>query len=128
MDEERSWYPYEAGETAGKRGPASGRVLRDEEWGDAEEPEDADARLTLESLPDGRFAVTANLYGGWLQETARFADEEAASAAYAGAAGELTELAGFIPEEDERDMAGAMERLNREVTAFAARFGGEPTI
>ena len=112
----------------GKRGPANGNVVRDEEWGDAEEPEDADARLTLETLADGGFAVTANLYGGWLQETARFADEAGAAAAYTRAAGELSRLAGFIPEEDERDMAAAIETLNREVAAFAVRFGGEPTL
>ncbi|MBC8136327.1 MAG: hypothetical protein H8F28_10615 [Fibrella sp.] len=128
MDEARNWYPYESGETMGKRGPAAGRILCDEEWGDSEEPEDADARMTLETLPDGDFAVTANLYGGWLQETARFADEASAAAAYTRAAAELSHLADFIPDEEERDMAGAIETLNREVAAFAVRFGGEPTI
>ena len=128
MDEAPNWYPYEAGETMGKRGPAGGRISRDEEWGDSEEPEDADARITLEALPGGEFAVTVNLYGGWMQETARFSDEAGATAAYARAAEELSRLADFIPDEDERDMAGAIETLNREVAAFAARFGGSPTI
>ncbi|MBC7807077.1 MAG: hypothetical protein H7145_13110 [Akkermansiaceae bacterium] len=127
MDEARDWYPYESGETMGKRGPAGGRILRDEEWGDVDELEDADARVTLETHPGGDFTVTANLYGGWVQETARFADEEAASMAYAEAAGELSRLADFIPDEEERDMAGAVETLNREVAAFALRFGGKPT-
>jgi hypothetical protein len=128
MDEEQNWYPYDSGATLGKRGPAGGRVLRDDECGDPEETEDADARVTLESLPDGGFAVTANLYGGWLQETARFADEESASAAYTDAAAELSRLAELIPDEDDRDMAGAIESLNREVATFVARFGGEPTV
>lgn len=128
MDEAPNWYPYEAGETIGKRGPAGGRILRDEEWGDREEPEDADARITLETLPAGDFAVTVNLYGGWLQETARFADEPGASSAYAKAADDLSRLADFIPDEDERDIAGAIGTLNREVATLVARFGGSPTI
>lgn len=128
MDEERNWYPYESGATTGKRGPAGGRILRDEEWGDADEPEDADARVTLETLTEGGFAVTANLYGGWLQETARFADEENASQAYTKAMAELSDLAEFIPDEDERDMTGAIEKLNGAVASFVAQFGGAPTI
>lgn len=128
MDEERNWYPYESGGTLGKRGPAGGRVLRDEEYGDPEETEEADARVTLESLPDGGFAVTANLYGGWLQETARFTDEEKASGAYSEAAESLSRLAVLIPDEEERDLAGAIEALNGKVADFVARFGGEPTV
>ncbi len=127
MDEEQTWYPYEGGVTIGKPGPLGGHVTRDEEWGDPEEPEDADARLTLEAVAGG-YAVTANLYGGWLQETARFTDEAAALAAHEATREELTRLAALIPDEEDRDLVGAVAHLNREVAVFVARFGGEPTI
>ena len=128
MDDERSWYPYETGKTLGKRGPAGGRIVRDEEWGDVEEPEDADARITLEQLADGLYTVTVNLYGGWLQETARFDEEGTAITAYQSACNELAQLADLIPDEETRDMERALTLLNDKVAVFMRVFGGEPTL
>ena len=124
----RDWRPYESGATLGKRGPARGNVLRDEEYGDPDEPEDADARVTLESLAPESFAVTANLYGGWLHETATQVSESTADAVFDAAKAELARLAALIPDEDDRDIAGRIAPLNAEVAAFVARFGGSPTL
>ena len=125
--EEREWYNYDNGKTAGKRGLVDGRILLDAEYGDAEEPEDADARVTLESTADG-YAVTANLYGGWLQETARFADEAAARVAFDAAKAQLSDLAALIPDESERNMDTAIASLNTDIATFVSRFGGKPTL
>ena len=128
MELEQTWYPYEAGETMGKRGAAGGQICQDEEWGDSEEPEDADARITLETLHEAGWAVTVNLYGGWLQETARFSEALLALKSYEAAKSELARLSEFIPDEDTRNLTGAIETLNQEVAAFVIRFGGEPTV
>ena len=42
------WYAYEGGATIGERGSENGYVLCDEELGDPDDPEAADARVTLE--------------------------------------------------------------------------------
>lgn len=123
MEMDRTWYTYENGTTVGRRGPAEGSVRRDEEFGDEEEPEDADARATLEALTDGTFAVTANLYGGWLQETAIFATEETANVSFEDAKSELARLADLIPDEDDKNIAAQVTALNQEVATFVARFG-----
>jgi len=125
--DERIWQTYEDGATIGQTGLVGGIITRDEELGDPEEPEDADARVTLEALPDG-FAVTVNLYGGWLQETARFESESGAQSAFDAAKPALFHLADRIPGEDDAEMDAAVEALNREIAAFTVAFGGEPTI
>ena len=126
-DEYRTWNPYDAGATLGKTGLVAGKIGRDEEYGDADDPEDADARVTLETVPDG-YAVTANLYGGWLQETARFAREADANAAFEMAKTELSRLADLIPDEDDKNVDDAVDALNRAVAVFASHFGGQPTL
>ncbi|MBC8143445.1 MAG: hypothetical protein H7Y38_18610 [Armatimonadetes bacterium] len=125
--DERTWQPYEDGATMGQTGLVGGIITRDEELGDPEEPEDADARLTIETVPDG-FAVTANLYGGWLQETARFGSESEAQSAFDAAKSELFHLADLIPDEEDGNIDAAVATLNREVAAFATAFGGSPTL
>ncbi len=121
------WYPYEAGGTVGGPGPQGGLVLRDEELGDPEDPEFADARVTLERLNDAKggaepFAVTAQLYGGWLQHSARYASEGDATAAYEEMLPELENLSDRIPEETDKDIEGGVRALNEAVAAFVARF------
>lgn len=125
--DERTWQPCDNGATVGQTGLVGGTISRDEELGDLDEPEDADVRLTIETLPDG-FAVTANLYGGWLQETARFATEAEARTAFSAAKPELFRLADLIPDEEDGEIDAAVEALNSEVAAFTVAFGGEPTV
>ena len=127
MDDERTWNPTEAGATLGKTGLVSGTIVRDEEYGDPDDPEDADARVTLEAVPDG-YVVTANLYGGWLQETVRFVSEADADAAYDAAKAELSRLAALIPDEEDSDMDAAIALLNNKVAGFVSRSGGKPTL
>ena len=70
MDDEPQiglWYSTNGGRNIDALGPENGYILRDEELGDPEEPEDADARITLEHgrVENPGFFVTAQLYGGW---------------------------------------------------------------
>ena len=113
MDEEEVtpvWYPYESGATLGQRGPEGGSVLTDEELGNPDDPEDADARLTLERGTD-RFSVIANLYGGWLYVIAGRETEEAARAVCEELRADLETLSAMIPMEDDRDVKGKVQAL-----------------
>jgi len=118
------WLPYDNGRTVGVYGPEGGFVLRDEEFRDPDEPEDADARLTLEQLPVSlagsgpAFALTATLYSGWLMHPWRVGDEATARAAFDATKPELAALAAMIPDEDDRDIAARVETLNRAAEAF----------
>lgn len=124
-DEGGEWYPYEGGDTLDKIGPEGGFVLRDEEYGDPEDPEDADVRLTLEQgrAENPGFFVTANLYGGWMYHVVRRTVEGEADALYDAMKPELEKLAGSIPMEDDRDIQGKVQRLVESVADFERRFG-----
>lgn len=109
------WYPFENGETIGQRGPEGGRVVSDTEFGDPEDPEDADARLTLESDGETYTRTIANLYGGWLYLVVeRDATEELRA--------ELERLTALIPMEDDRDVDAKVRTLFEELGAVEARY------
>ena len=116
------WYPHEAGSTVGKRGPEGGTVLADEELGDPDDPEDADARLTLERGADG-FSVIANLYGGWLYVVAFSSDDESARQTCEALRAELETLSAMIPMEGDRDVNGKVEALLAACAEAEARYG-----
>lgn len=120
---EPSWYPYESGETIDEVGPERGLILRDEEFGDPEDEEDADARVTLEQgrAENPGWFVTATLYG-WMFHTHPAADEAAATVAYDAIKVELTRLAALIPFEDDSDVPGKVAALLEAVTAFEGRY------
>jgi hypothetical protein len=122
---EGEWYPYEEGITINQTGPAGGYVLRDEELGDPEETEDADARLTLEQ---GRatapgFYVTATLYG-WMYHTHRTDTAEQGEAAYTETRAELEKMALLIPYEEDgaKNVEKKAALLLAAITTFEGRF------
>jgi hypothetical protein len=123
-DEAGIWYPYEDGDTINDIGPEGGYVLRDEEYGDPEDPEDADIRLTLEQgkADNPGFFVTANLYGGWLYQVSKHTSEANAVAHYEAAKPEMIRLAEMIPMEDDRDVQGKVQKLLEAVADFEKRF------
>lgn len=126
MEEEESvWYPYEQGETISRVGPAGGYVLRDEEWGDPEDPEDADARVTLEQggAETPGFYITATLYG-WMHHTHRRDTAEEGQAAYETIIAELTRLILLIPYEEDgaAKVAQKARELSEEIAVFERRF------
>lgn len=118
------WYPYEDGDTINKIGPEGGYVLRDEEFGDPEEPEDADIRLTLEQgrVENPGFFVSANLYGGWMYHVVRRESEAEAVALYDALKPELERLAGMLPYEGDRDIEGKARSLIEAVEELQQRF------
>jgi hypothetical protein len=122
-DSKSEWYPYEGGATVGQIGPAGGYVLRDEELGDPDEEEDADARLTLEQgrADNPGFFVTATLYS-WLFHTHREAGEAAGVTTYEAMKRDLTELVSLMPMEDDRDISGKVSRLNAAIADFEVRY------
>ena len=98
---EGDWYGFDSGATINEYGEY-GVILRDEQLGDEDEPEDADARVTLEQ---GRaetpgFFITATLYG-WLFVTAKRASQNEAEAVYEAMKTELVRLATLIPYEED---------------------------
>lgn len=120
--EDRSWYPYEQGSSVGGSGWEGGVIIRDEEYGDPEDPEDADARVTLERIEADGFALTCSLYG-FLAHTFRIGGEEAAAAAqtaFASAKPEMARLAALIPYEEDGAAEGARKAgaLNAAIQAF----------
>jgi len=119
------WYPYAGGYTLDTIGGAGGYVRRDEELGDPDDPEEADARLTLEQgrVDAPGFVVTATLYG-WLFHTMRCATEAAATAAYDAMRTELTAMSNLIPYEEDgaKRVAEKAEKLAAAVAAFESRF------
>lgn len=127
MDEDEDagiWYPYEDGDTINDVGPEGGYVLRDEEYGDPEDPEDADIRLTLEQgkAEDPGFFLTANLYGGWLYQVTKHTSEADAAARYEAVKPDLIRLAAMIPMEEDRDIPGKVQKLTEAVADFEKRF------
>ncbi|HVK04789.1 MAG TPA: hypothetical protein VM490_15020 [Armatimonadaceae bacterium] len=119
------WYPYENGATVGKTGPGGGTVRRDEELGAPDDPDYADARLTLEQGSVGGekpFTVTAVIYGGWLLHTVAFATREEADGAFDALQPELEELSDLIPDESDRDIPAGVRALNAAIADFQRRF------
>lgn len=119
------WYAYEGGATIGEPGQEGGTTLRDEEFGDPEDEEEAHARLTLERS-DGdepEFILTATLYG-WMFSSRREPNEAVAHNDYDAMLGELERLSAMLPYEE--DGPAEIERKSRElaaaIAAFEARF------
>ena len=117
------WYPYENGDTIGEVGFDGGIILRDEEYGDPNDAEYADARLTLERGGIGLESrrLTANLYG-WLQAQRDYPAEAKALADFDHLKGELSRLADLIPDEDDRTIALQVETLGRELDVLKHTF------
>jgi len=119
------WYPYESGATKDEIGPAQGYIMRDEELGDPDDSEDADARVTLEQgrAENPGFFVTATLYG-WLFHTAYFPNEVEGNAGYETIKVELTALADLIPYEEDgaKRIQEKAQQLTEAVAAFEARY------
>ena len=122
MDEqdEPGWYPTEDGATIGQAGPEGGIIVADEEWGDPEDWEDADARLTVERDGDA-FLLTAQVYGGWLYLTRRFGSLADAERAADALRPDLERLSGMIPMEDDRDVPRKVEALLHAAAEIEAR-------
>lgn len=118
-----SWYPYDGGLTIGASGPEGGVTLRDEEFGDPEDDEDSDARLTLEQgrASDPGFSLTATLYG-WIFHTHRAIDEADALVKYDAMKSELTRLAGMLPYEESWDIPGRVRDLSKEIATFEQQY------
>lgn len=53
-----SWYDFDGGSAVGQQGTEGGEIIKDEEF-------DSAARITLERLPEGHFAVTCGVYGAF---------------------------------------------------------------
>lgn len=66
------WTEFENGEALGKYGGEGGTIVKDEEL-------DHSARITLEELAKGKYAVTCGVYGT-MAHTAWFDEENALSA------------------------------------------------
>ena len=117
------WHAYEGGTTIGEIGPERGTVLRDEELGDLEDEEAADARITLERgrTANAGYFVTATLYG-WMFHTTSAPDLETAETTYERMQGDLVRLAAMLPYEEDRDVESKARRLASEVTNFESRY------
>lgn len=118
------WYSTNGGRNIDALGPESGYILRDEELGDPEEPEDADARITLEHgrVENPGFFVTAQLYGGWLFLTVRRSTQAEGETLYEALREELETLTALLPYEGERNLAGKVVDLNAAVANLEARY------
>lgn len=57
-----SWYEFENGSTIGELGTEGGEIVKDEEF-------DNSARITLEKLSEGHFAVTCGDYATFFHTT-----------------------------------------------------------
>ena len=127
MDDEPQiglWYSTNGGRNIDALGPENGYILRDEELGDPEEPEDADARITLEHgrVENPGFFVTAQLYGGWFFVTLRRSTQAEAEALYDALRGELEKLTALLPYEGDRNVAGKVALLNAAIATLEAEF------
>ena len=101
-------------------GPNAGRILLDEELGFIHDPEYADARLTIEQMPDSTFALTATIYGGWMSLTQSYNTQEAAEAACEYLYDELERLCDLIPDERQKDIETKVARLNEQIAPLLA--------
>ncbi len=112
MDDEtpRDWIATEGGATVGEPGPEGGRVLADAEWADPDDPEDADARLTLEEDGLG-FRTVAVLYGGWYSRSDWFLNRSEADQALEILRTDLERLAAMIPYEGEPNIPERVKLL-----------------
>lgn len=127
-NETGSWYPHEGGRSIGQPGWEGGVIRHDEELGDPDDPEDADARLTLERLSsdagETSYALTCSLYG-FMAQTFFFGEEKAATTAFDAAKPEMERLAALIPYEE--DGAAEVQRkaqaLEEAARSFAGRYG-----
>lgn len=63
-----SWTNFDGGSSVGERGTEGGEIIKDEEF-------DSAARITLERLPEGYFAVTCGVCGAFFH-TAWFSELE----------------------------------------------------
>jgi len=109
-DTPRDWIATEGGATIGAPGPEGGRVIADSEWADPDDPEDADARLTIESAEDG-FRVIGQIHGGWFRRFEKFTDLAAAEAGAEWFRATLERLSGMIPYEEDRDVPRKVRAL-----------------
>jgi hypothetical protein len=120
-----TWYPYENGTTIGEIGPEGGYVLRDEEYGDPDDDEDADARLTLEQgkADNPGFPLSATLYG-WLFHVVRCDTQSEAEAAYSAMRSELEALRELLPYEEDgpKKIEKKAAILLEAITAFETKF------
>lgn len=66
-----SWYDYDEGSEIGEHGTEGGDIVKDEEFSSS-------ARITLEKLSEGHYAVTCGIYGT-LVHTAWFDEANALS-------------------------------------------------
>jgi hypothetical protein len=122
MDErERSWYAMDGGATIGQRGPGKGTVIADAEYGNPGDTEDADARLTLERLPDGSFVLTGQVYP-WAFGQAVASTDDIADVVAEQMRKRLEMLAMSIPDEDERDLVQKTTTLQQLCAEFEADY------
>ena len=123
MDEiEYAWYSTDGGRTVGRRGPEGGHIVADAEWGDPDDDEAADARLTIERADAGGFVITAQLYGGWLYFSRPTETLDQAEALADRLRDDLTRLSDQIPEEDERDIPRKVAALNQAIAEVEAAY------
>lgn len=120
-DRERGWYAMDGGGTIGQRGPGKGTIIADAEYGDPGDTEDADARLTLERLPDGTFVLTGQVYP-WAYGQSAAATETEADEIAELIRKRLEVLADAIPDEDERDLLQKTTRLQQLCADFEAEY------
>jgi len=120
-DRERGWYAMDGGGTIGQRGPGKGTIIADAEYGDPGDTEDADARLTLERLPDGTFVLTGQVYP-WAYGQSVAATEAEADEIAELIRKRLEVLADAIPDEDERDLLQKTTRLQQLCADFEAEY------
>ncbi len=120
-DRERGWYAMDGGGTIGQRGPGKGTIIADAEYGDPGDTEDADARLTLERLPDGTFVLTGQVYP-WAYGQSGAATEAEADDIAELIRKRLEVLADAIPDEDERDLLQKTTRLQQLCADFEAEY------
>lgn len=127
MDDEPQvglWYSTNGGRNIDALGPESGYILRDEELGDPEEPEDADARITLEHgrVENPGFFVTAQLYGGWFFVTLCRSTQAEGEALYDALRRELENLVALLPYEGDKNVASKVETLNTTIKNLEASY------
>lgn len=130
-DYEGIWYDYEGGATVGQIGGENGYVLRDEELGDPDDPEAADARITLEqgrvTNPGMLYSVT--LYGWMFQVHKRepATTKEHALEVFDRIKTRLTEMAYLLPyeEDGQKRIEEKAAALMEAITSFESEYTSE---
>lgn len=109
----------------GQAGPEGGIVLRDEEYGNPDDPEEAHARLTLERAANSAsgFILTATLYG-WMFITRPVPDQTQAEAGYTAMRSDLEQLSTLFPYEEDGPalIQKKAQDLTNAITAFENRY------